>query len=42
LTNAAMAERSNLTSGALRTALSRAQGRLLASLRTLAPEYFPA
>jgi RNA polymerase sigma factor (sigma-70 family) len=42
LTNEAMAERLNLTSGALRTALSRAQGRLLASLKTLAPEYFPA
>jgi RNA polymerase sigma factor (sigma-70 family) len=44
LTNEAMAERLNppLTSGALRTALSRAQGRFLASLKTLAPEYFPA
>jgi RNA polymerase sigma factor (sigma-70 family) len=41
LTNEAMAERLNLTSGALRTAMSRAQGRLLASLKTLAPEYFP-
>jgi RNA polymerase sigma factor (sigma-70 family) len=40
LTNERMAERLNLTSGALRTALSRAQGRLLASLETLAPEYF--
>jgi RNA polymerase sigma factor (sigma-70 family) len=40
LTNEAMAERLNLTGGALRTALSRAQGRLLASLKTLAPEYF--
>jgi RNA polymerase sigma factor (sigma-70 family) len=39
-TNEAMAERLNLTGGALRTALSRAQGRLLASLKTLAPEYF--
>ena len=42
LTNEAMAERLDLTSGALRTALSRAQGKLLASLKTLAPEYFPA
>jgi RNA polymerase sigma factor (sigma-70 family) len=42
LTNEAMAERLNLTGGALRTALSRAQGRLLASLKTLAPEYFSA
>jgi RNA polymerase sigma factor (sigma-70 family) len=41
LTNEAMAERLNLTSGALRTALSRAQVRLLAGLKTLAPEYFP-
>jgi RNA polymerase sigma factor (sigma-70 family) len=41
LTNEAMAERLNLTSGTLRTALSRAQARLLASLKTLAPEYFP-
>ena len=40
LTNEAMAERLNLTSGALRTALSRAQVRLLANLKTLAPEYF--
>ena len=40
LTNEAMAERLNLTSGALRTAISRAQARLLASLKTLAPEYF--
>ena len=42
LTNEAMAERLNLTGGALRTALSRAQGRLLASLKALAPEYFSA
>ena len=44
LTNDEMAERLNpqLTSGALRTALSRAQGRFLASLKTLAPEYFPS
>jgi DNA-directed RNA polymerase specialized sigma24 family protein len=41
-TNEAMAERLNLTSRALRTALSRAQGRLLARLKALAPEYFPA
>jgi RNA polymerase sigma factor (sigma-70 family) len=41
LTNEAMAERLNLTNGALRTALSRAQARLLASLKILAPEYFP-
>ena len=40
LTNEAMADRLNLTGGALRTALSRAQGRLLANLKTLAPEYF--
>ena len=42
LTNEQMAERLDLTGGALRTALSRAQGRLLASLKTLAPEYFSA
>ena len=42
LTNEAMAERLNLTGGALRTALFRAQGRLLASLKALAPEYFSA
>ena len=42
LTNEAMADRLNLTGGALRTALSRAQGRLLANLKTLAPEYFSA
>jgi RNA polymerase sigma factor (sigma-70 family) len=42
LTNESMAERLNLNHGALRTALSRAQARLLASLKTLAPEYFPA
>jgi RNA polymerase sigma factor (sigma-70 family) len=41
LTNEAMAGRLNLTSGALRTALSRAQVRLLAGLKILAPEYFP-
>ena len=37
-----LAKRLELSAGALRTALSRAQARLLASLRTLAPEYFPA
>lgn len=42
LTNEAMAERLNLTGGTLRTALSRAQVRLLAGLKMLAPEYFPA
>jgi RNA polymerase sigma factor (sigma-70 family) len=42
LTNEEMAERLNLTGGALRTAMSRAQVRLLASLKMLAPEYFPA
>jgi RNA polymerase sigma factor (sigma-70 family) len=42
MTNEAMAERLNLNHGALRTALSRAQARLLASLKKLAPEYFPA
>jgi RNA polymerase sigma factor (sigma-70 family) len=44
LTNEAMAERLKppITGGALRTALSRAQRRFLASLKTLAPEYFPA
>jgi RNA polymerase sigma factor (sigma-70 family) len=42
LTNDAMAARLSLTSGALRTALSRAQFRLLANLKTLAPEYFSA
>jgi RNA polymerase sigma factor (sigma-70 family) len=42
LSNAAMATRLNLTEGALRTALSRAQVRLLAGVKALAPEYFPA
>jgi RNA polymerase sigma factor (sigma-70 family) len=42
LGNDAMAARLNLAGGALRTALSRAQGRLLASLKTLAPEFFSA
>jgi RNA polymerase sigma factor (sigma-70 family) len=41
LPNEAMAERLNLTEGALRTALSRAQVRLLAGLKIRAPEYFP-
>jgi RNA polymerase sigma factor (sigma-70 family) len=41
LSNEAMAERLKLTEGALRTALSRAQGRLLAGLKSRAPEYFP-
>jgi RNA polymerase sigma factor (sigma-70 family) len=41
LSNEAMAERLALTEGALRTALSRAQGRLLAGLKMRAPEYFP-
>ena len=40
-TNDEMAERFQLTPGALRTALSRAQARLLAGLKTLAPEFFP-
>jgi RNA polymerase sigma factor (sigma-70 family) len=42
LSNETMADRLKLTEGALRTALSRAQVRLLAGLKTLAPEYFPA
>lgn len=41
LSNEAMARRFNLTGGTLRTALSRAQARLLARLKALAPEYFP-
>jgi RNA polymerase sigma factor (sigma-70 family) len=41
LSNEAMAERLKLTEGALRTALSRAQGRLLAGLKPMAPGYFP-
>jgi RNA polymerase sigma factor (sigma-70 family) len=40
-TNDEMAGRFQLTPGALRTALSRAQARLLAGLKTLAPEFFP-
>jgi len=39
--NDEIAERLRLTPGALRTALSRAQARLLAGLKALAPEYFP-
>jgi RNA polymerase sigma factor (sigma-70 family) len=42
LSNEAMAERLKLTGGALRTALSRAQEKLLLGVKTLAPEYFPA
>jgi RNA polymerase sigma factor (sigma-70 family) len=42
LSNEAMADRLMLTEGALRTALSRAQVRLLAGVKTLAPEYFSA
>ena len=42
LSNEAMAGRLKLTEGALRTALSRAQVRLLVGLKTLAPEYFSA
>jgi RNA polymerase sigma factor (sigma-70 family) len=41
LSNDVMAERLKLSEGALRTALSRAQGRLLATLKISAPEYFP-
>jgi RNA polymerase sigma factor (sigma-70 family) len=40
-TNDEIAERFRLTPGALRTALSRAQARLLAGLKILAPEFFP-
>jgi RNA polymerase sigma factor (sigma-70 family) len=40
-TNDEIAERFHLTPGALRTALSRAQARLLGRLKTLAPEFFP-
>ena len=42
LSNEAMAIRLKLTEGALRTALSRAQVRLLAGVKALAPEYFAA
>ncbi|WP_038973292.1 sigma-70 family RNA polymerase sigma factor [Bradyrhizobium genomosp. III] len=41
MSNEAMAERLSLSEGALRTALSRAQARLLSGLRLTAPEYFP-
>ncbi len=41
LSNEDLAQRLDLSAGALRTALSRAQSRLLAGLQTLAPEYFP-
>jgi RNA polymerase sigma factor (sigma-70 family) len=41
LTNDEIAGRLQLSPGALRTALSRAQARLLNRLRTLAPEFFP-
>lgn len=37
-----LAHRVGLSAGALRTAMSRAQVRLLESLQRLAPEYFPA
>jgi DNA-directed RNA polymerase specialized sigma24 family protein len=40
-TNEEMAARFQLTPGALRTALSRAQARLLSGLKALAPEFFP-
>jgi DNA-directed RNA polymerase specialized sigma24 family protein len=40
-TNDEIAERLQLTPGALRTALSRAQARLLGGLKILAPEFFP-
>lgn len=41
LSNEVLATRLDLTQGALRTALSRAQRRLLDGLKTRAPEYFP-
>jgi len=41
LSNDVMAKRLDMTEGALRTALSRAQRRLLDDLKTRAPEYFP-
>jgi RNA polymerase sigma factor (sigma-70 family) len=40
-TNEEMAERFQLAPGALRTALSRAQARLLKGLKLMAPEFFP-
>lgn len=42
LSNEDLAARLALSAGALRTAVSRAQSRLLNTLQTLAPEYFPA
>lgn len=42
LSNEDLAARLALSAGTLRTALSRAQARLLESLRSLVPEYFPA
>ena len=41
MSNETIAERVQLSAGALRTAVSRAQVRLLAKLRPLAPEFFP-
>jgi RNA polymerase sigma factor (sigma-70 family) len=41
LDNQTMALRLELSAGALRTALSRAQSRFLAQVRRLAPEFFP-
>lgn len=41
LDNDAMARRLELSAGALRTALSRAQSRYLAEVRQRAPEFFP-
>jgi DNA-directed RNA polymerase specialized sigma24 family protein len=41
MSNETLAGRMQLTAGALRTAISRAQVRLLSQLRELAPEYFP-
>ena len=40
--NEEMAARLGMSIGALRTALSRAQARLLAGLKNLVPEYFPS
>jgi len=40
-TNDEIAKRQQLSPGALRTALSRAQARLLGRLKALAPEFFP-
>jgi RNA polymerase sigma factor (sigma-70 family) len=41
LDNEAIADRLELSAGALRTAMSRAQSRYLAHVRQLAPEFFP-